>query len=71
MIKRYSFGYETLGDRYESEYEDKDGDWVRWKDAHAQSEVIKYLIARSVQTKESLLSNIYNILCEAFGEGHS
>ena len=32
MIKRYSFGYETLGDRYESEYEDKDGDWVRWKD---------------------------------------
>ena len=32
MIKRYSFGYETLGDRYESEYEDKGGDWVKWED---------------------------------------
>ena len=50
---------------------DDGGDLVRWKDVHAQSGVIKYLITSSVQTKESLLSNIYNILCEAFGEGHS
>ena len=32
MIKRYSFGRENIGDKYEAEHEDKSGEWVRWKD---------------------------------------
>ena len=71
MIKRYKMIGRSPSDSRIEPVESGDGEWVRWKDAHAQSEVIKYLIARSVQTKESLLSNIYNILCEAFGEDNS